>query len=172
MLLLDNNNVASSNIWLVAEWWRRWTHGFEMIGFNPALTLYHCPIWRWNFLQRFGMAFVTFAFFSSKFSPPSIPPFSRTFPPGFKHFPIAQFWWKLLYRFILGYHLWRLHIFPEIIPPSLNFCIIIFFLIHKFLICVWFNFPLFLQVITLKVESKTWTKNLWWDMTKMSWAKM
>ena len=61
------------------------------------------------------------------------PPFPKTIPPIFEHFPTVRFGWNFLYRFILGWSLWCLHIFllnsalpripllpPKIFPLFLN----------------------------------------------------
>ena len=52
-------------------------------------------------------------------------PLSSNLSPGFGHFPFVQFWWNLLYRFILEYHLWCLQFFFQNLPlpPTFPTCI-------------------------------------------------
>ena len=53
---------------------------------------------------------------SSELTPP--PPFPKTILPIFEHFPIVRFGWDFLNRFVLGCHLWHLHIFfQNSLPP-------------------------------------------------------
>ena len=62
---------------------------------------------------------MTFAFYHSKFFLPPIPSFSQKLPPLFLNvFPVSDwFGLKFLHRFIFGWHLWRLHFFPNSHPP-------------------------------------------------------
>ena len=47
----------------------------------------------------------------------SVYPWITPPPPWFEHVSIVRFGWNLIYRFILGWYLLRLHFLSEILPP-------------------------------------------------------